>query len=115
MADLTPIAITKAGFDLPTQLVAADVAGDNFSSTSNGIFFVIENTDASPHNMTIVAPVANTKTSQFGNLPVTDLDIVVAAGETQAFTVPIGYQVTGKFLFTYDSITGIKVGGFSIA
>jgi len=114
MADLTPIAITKAGFDLPSQLVQAEIGGDNFNgSTSN--FYAIENTDGSLHTMTIAAPVANVDTQSFGNLPVTDLVIAVAAGELQTFSVPNGYQVNGKYNFTYDDITGMNVGGFSIA
>lgn len=115
MADLTPIAITKAGFDLAGQLTAADAGGDSFDSTATGLFFAVENTDAGAHTVTIVAPVSNTICPGFGELPITDLVITVGAGETQVFTIPVGYSAQGKFNLTYDAVTNVAVGGFSIA
>lgn len=110
MAELAFNAIDKTGVELSSLLVAASSGGDSFPTGNNGII-VINNGDASPHTVTISAPVATNKCPPFGNQAVADVAVVVPAGEQHIFTVPSGYGVSSLLLLTYDAVTSVTVGG----
>ncbi len=116
MAELTVLAIQKAGIaDISAVLVAADVAGDTVGSSS-GIFIAMANGDASPHTLTVAAPTATTDCGNFGELDVEDITLVVAAGDTGFVSIPLAYiDGSGDFAWTYDAITSVTIGVFSIA
>ena len=116
MAKLLVTAITKAGLaGITTSLVAADVAGDSVD-TSSGIFIVVANGDGSPHTLTVAAPVATAGCGNLGALDVDDITLVVAAGDTGFVSIPLGYvNGSGDLGWTYDAITSVTVGVFSIA
>jgi len=111
---VTPI--TKAGvLDLSAALVAADVAGDSVPSAS-GIFIAIENGDASPHTVTVSAPAASASCGRYGSVAIEDMTIIVPAGATAVFAIPLGYvSSTGDFVWTYDAVTSVAAGVFSIS
>ena len=110
MATLAFNAIDKAGVELASLLVAADVAGDTFPSGNDGII-VVNNGDASPHTVTIVTPTATKNCAPFGNQTIANIAVVVPAGEEHIFTVPSGYAVGGLISLTYDAVTSVTVGG----
>ena len=110
MALLAVNAITQAGLELDTSAVAADVAGDSVTASS-GLFIKVINGDASPHTVTVVKPVATVLCSPYGTVSLSDIPIVVPAGESRSFTIPAGYASE----WTYDAITSMTVGVFSIA
>ena len=115
MADLIPKAITKAGFDIIGELVAADVAGDIFDATGSNLFIAVQNTDAAAKTITIAAPVTEANCGNYGELAVEDMVFVIAQDELETFSIPAGYAVDGKFNISYSAVTGVLVGGFSIA
>lgn len=112
MATLTTQKIDEAGLDLSTALQAADVAGDTVVAAS-GQMIVMENTDVGAHTLTIATATVDVET-KFGACAVSDLVITVPAGEMHAFTVPIGYQSVGNLAWTYDAITGVNIGVFTL-
>jgi len=116
MTLLTVTRVSKAGVaDVIGGLVAADVAGDSVGSSS-GITILMNNADASPHTLTVSAPVATTNCTGYGSLPVADITLVVAAGDLGAVTIPLNYiDGSGNFAWTYDAVTSVTVGVFSAA
>lgn len=112
MAELSYIAVTPDGVDDEGLLTAADVAGDTFPASTNKLFRVL-NGDASPHTVTIAAPVSETSCGAYGQLAVSDIAITVPAGESRLFTIPLGYASGGLFALTYDAVTSVSVGGFA--
>lgn len=116
MALLTVTPITKAGIaDVTTALVAADVAGDSVVNSS-GLFVVVDNADAAPHTLTVTAPVASTICGNYGSLPVADVTLIVAASDRGYVAIPAGYvDSSGNLAWTYDAVTSVTVGVFSIA
>lgn len=116
MAELTVNSIQKAGIaDISAVLVAADVAGDSVGSSS-GIFIAMTNGDASPHTLTVAAPSATADCGNLGELAVEDITLVVAASNTGFVSIPLGYiDGSGNFSWTYDAITSVTIGVFSIA
>ena len=115
MALLTVTPITKSGVpDVAAALVAADVAGDSVNASS-GLFIAVDNADAAAHTLTIVAPVATAGCGHYGSLPVEDIAFEVAAGAMGFLTVPAGYSDGGNFSWTYDAVTAVSVGVFSLS
>jgi len=116
MAELTVQPVTKAGIaDLLGALAAAAAAGDSVVSAS-GLLLVVNNADASPHTVTIPAPVDTTVAGSYGEVDVDDMTLVVAAGDAGAITIPLGYvSGAGVFSWTYDDVTDVTVGVFSLA
>lgn len=116
MAVLTVNAVSKAGvLDLSAVLVAADVAGDSVGS-SGGLLLVLTNGDGSPHTLTVAAPTPTTNCGNLGSLDVDDIVFVVAAGDTGFLTIPLGYvDATGNFAWTYDAVTSVTIGVFSLS
>lgn len=115
MALLTVTAITKAGLNQDGAGVAADVAGDSVKSAS-GIFIEVTNGDASPHTATVAKPATSVSCPPYGSVTLADIVITVPAGETRSFTVPAGYaDSSANFAWTYDAITSMTVGVFSLA
>ena len=115
MANLTVQAITKAGItDILANLDAADVAGDDVAQSS-GLLIVVDNADVGSHTLTVAAPVANADCDPYGSLPVADLTLVVAAGTYGFITIPPGYGASNLFSWTYDDVTSVTVGVFSLA
>lgn len=115
MAALTVLPITKAGLDLTASLVAADVAGDTVVSSS-GLLFYAKNADASPHTITITPAVSSTDCGNYGELDVDPLTWTLPANTgNQAFTVPLGYAVSGSYNLAYDDVTSVTIGVFSLA
>lgn len=115
MAQLVVTAITKVGTDITADLVAADALLTDQVKTSSGLLMVVDNADAAPKVVTIAAPVPNINCAGYGQLPLTDIVHNVAAGERVFFTVPTGYAVDGQFVWTYDDVTSVTVGVFSLA
>lgn len=116
MAILTVTSIQKAGIaDISAVLVAADVAGDSYPASSD-LFIALANGDGSPHTLTVAAPSASANCGNLGALDVDDITLVVAAGDTGFLSVPLGYaDGSGNIAWTYDAITSVTVGVFSIA
>jgi len=115
MAILTVTPIQKSGLvSLTAELTAADAAGDQYDASS-GTFIVMENGDAAPHTLTVTAPAASAQCGNLGALPVADITLVVAAGATGLVSIPSGYADTGDYKWSYDAVTSVKIGVFSIA
>ena len=116
MALLTPTRISKAGIaDLLASLGAADAAGDSVVA-ANGLLVVMSNIDASPHTLTVAAPVATTRKAGFGDLSVSALNLTVAAGgDFGLITIPAEYAVSNEYSWTYDDVTGVTIGVFSLS
>ena len=115
MATLTVLPITKAGLNLTTSLVAADVAGDSVP-VSSGLMFYAKTTNAASSTITVTPPVSTTDCGNFGDLDVDPLVFTLAAntGE-QAFTIPLGYANSGVINLVYSAVTDVTVGVFSLA
>jgi len=115
MALLTVQEISKAGVaDLSTALTAAASGGDSVVASS-GIVIVVENADASPHTLTLTKPAASAECGSLGELVVADITLVVAAADIGMVTIPLGYAASGNFTWTYDAVTSVTVGVFSLA
>lgn len=115
MAQLTVTSITQDGVDQNASAVAADVAGDSVTASS-GLFVEMTNGDASPHTLTVAKPKTTTACPPFGTLDIDDIVITVPAGETRSFTIPPGFSDgSGNFAWTYDAVTSVKIGVFSLA
>lgn len=116
MAELTVSAISKSGIvDYTASLSAADAAGDSVRS-AGGIFIVLENGDASSHTLTVTRPSATAICDDLGSLAVEDITFTVGAGDTGFLSIPLGYSAAGgNFSWSYDAVTSVNVGVFSIA
>lgn len=116
MAELTVTPVTKAGIAAAIAgLVAAEAGGDEVESAP-GLLIVMENGDASSHTLTVTAPEATVDCGEYGDLAVDDLTLVVAAGGVGFLTIPRGYVTSAnKFAWTYDAVTSVTVGVFSLA
>lgn len=116
MAALTVQRVSKAGIDdLATALAAADVAGDEVPSAS-GLLVVVQNADASAHTLTVAAPVASVECGGYGALDVDAMTLVVAAGDIGFLAIPREYaDANNDLAWTYDDVTSVTVGVFSIA
>jgi hypothetical protein len=116
MAELTVQRVSKAGIaDMAGALEAAAALGDSVDNAS-GLLVVMGNGDASPHTLTVAAPTATTDCGNFGSLPVADLTLVVAAGDIGFLTIPPGYRDSDNlFSWTYDGVTDVTIGVFSLA
>lgn len=115
MAEVTVQSVTKAGIaDLSTALASADAAGDSVKQAQD-LLVVMENGDSGSHTLTVAAPQANTDCGNFGSLPVADLTLIVAAADTGILTIPAGYGDGVDFSWTYDDVTSVKIGVFSLA
>lgn len=110
MAILTPTKIQKSGIaNLGLILSSADAGGDQCIA-GDGLIFVMKNSDSSTHTMTLVKPSATINTSSYGALGLTDITLVVGAGDIGMVVIPSGYADDGKYLFTYDAVTAVTVG-----
>lgn len=115
MALLTVNNIDQAGLDISATAVAADVAGDSVKAASNLLIYV-ENNDAGAHTVTVAKPQATAQCGNLGTLTVNDIVISVPAGEARSFTIPQGYSdASGNFAWTYDAVTSVTIGVFSLA
>lgn len=115
MAELTVQSIAKAGIpDVDTALAAADVAGDSVNRAA-GLLIVMNNADGSPHTLTVAAPSANANCGNLGQLDVDPITLVVAAGDIGFLNIPAGYvAASGDYEWTYDAITSVTIGVFSL-
>ena len=115
MAILSVTPIQKSGLaDINAALVPADVAGDSYDASS-GTFVAVQNADAAPHTLTIIAPVTSAQCGNLGSLPVSDIEFTVAAGDLGVFAIPSGYADIGEYKWSYDDVTSLSVGVFSIS
>ncbi len=115
MAELTVQAITKAGLaGVSAALASADVAGDTVKQAQE-LLIVMDNTDSSPHTLTVAAPAATAECGDLGSLAVSDLTLVVANGNIGFLTIPSGYGDGAEFSWTYDDVTSLAIGVFSLA
>ena len=110
MAALAFNAVDKSGVELSSLLVAAAAGGDTFPTGNDGVI-VVNNGDASPHTVTIAAPVATKNCPPYGNQSVANIAVVIPAGEQHIFTVPSGYGVSSLISLTYDAVTSVTIGG----
>lgn len=116
MATLVPTAIKKAGIaDIDVPLVSADVAGDKVPSAS-GLMIVMKNADSGPHTLTVAVPSANQDVGNLGLLDIDPIVLTVAAADTGFVSIPQGYaDANGDLAWTYDAVTSLDIGVFSIA
>lgn len=114
MAKLTVLPITPDGVDFAADNVAANVAGDSVDQSS-GLLIAVENGAGAPITVTVSAPVAEAKAGDFGQQAVADIEVVVTNGTTEVFTIPKGFAVLGDYVWTYSSITSVKIGVYSLA
>lgn len=115
MATLTVQNVSKAGLaDLSGALAAADAAGDQVAA-AGGLLLVVENGDASSHTVTVARPSATANVGGYGDLAVADLTLTVAAGDIGFLTIPSKYADGSNFAWTYDAVTSLGVGVFSLA
>ena len=116
MALLTVTPITKAGGpDLVSTLANSASAGGDQVPYASGLLIVVNNEDASSHTATISAPTSTVDCGDFGDVALTDIALVVAAGEVKPVSVPAGYAAGGLISITYDAVTSVSVEVFSIA
>ena len=78
MADLAYTAVTPSGVN-DADLTAADVAGDTFPADTNK-FFKVDNADAAPHTVTVVAPTSETVCGNYGKVSLSDIVVSIPAG-----------------------------------
>ncbi|MCK4621336.1 MAG: hypothetical protein KAT62_03875 [Desulfuromonadales bacterium] len=116
MAKLSVTAIQKAGIaDISAAMVAAGAAGDSVDASS-GILIAVSNGDAAPHTLTVAKPSTSKDCGNLGALAIDDITLVVAAGKTGFVAIPLGYvDGSGDLAWTYDAVTSMTVGAFSIA
>ena len=109
MAVLPTTLITTSGTVLGA-LAAASAGGDKVNF-GNQTFVVVKNADAAPHTVTLVTP------SNVSGLAIADKPVVVAASTT-AFIGPfesVFVDSTDRTVaLTYDAVTSLTVGAFSI-
>lgn len=114
MATLTPTRISAAGLaDFTASLSAADVLGDQVSA-ANRLLVVMENGDAGSHTLTIAKPAASVNCSGYGDLTVDDLTLTVASGNVGFLTIPGKYADGANFEWTYDDVTSVNIGVFTL-
>jgi hypothetical protein len=110
MAELTPKQIDETGFaDLATTISTAAAAGGDQVRYSSGMFIAVNNGDASSHTLTVAAPVSTVGVQGYGDLPLSDITLVVAAGDIGVVRVPAKYQQNGFVNWTYDAVTSVTV------
>lgn len=116
MAVLQVQQVSKKGIvDVLNALSPADAAGDSVPSAP-GLLIVMDNTDASAHTLTVAAPVAEANCGNYGALTVDPLTLVLATNQSGFLAIPNGYvDANNNFAWTYDAVTGVKIGVFSIA
>lgn len=108
MAALTVNQIDLGGVEYALESAAA--GGDTFVNNGKSIF-VIDNADASPHTVTFNTP---------GKIKGVDIDnpaVTIPAGETHfigPFDTSIFNGATGTVAVTYDGVTSVTVGVFSL-
>lgn len=116
MALLTVNSINQNGLDISATAVAADPSLTDSVKAAGDLFFYVENNDAGAHTVTVAKPQATAQCGNLGTLTVNDIVISVPAGEARSFTIPQGYSdASGNFAWTYDAVTSITVGVFSLA
>lgn len=114
MTLLTVQSITPDGVDLDALLTQAVAAGDSVANTA-GLLFKMKNADSGAHTLTLAAPVATAQAGSFGEQAISDIVIVVSAGESKEFTVPAGYADQGLFSWDYDDDISVSIGVFALA
>lgn len=115
MAELTVQQVSKSGVaDVETALAAADATGDSVRQ-AEGLLLVVNNGDASSHTITVSAPKSTQNCGNLGALPVSDISFVVAAGDIGFLTIPAGYGNGDFFQWSYDAVTSVSVGVFSLS
>lgn len=113
MATLTPIDVTVAGAD-PSG-ASASAGGDQFKNDGN-VLLRVENTDASPHTVTVadqgsVAPVGATTFDPNVEIAVAAGDVVIAGPfKSNRFN-----DANGFVQVTYDSETGLEVSALQLS
>ena len=108
MAALVTTPITTSGVVLGV-LAAASVGGDTITA-SDRTFLVVKNADTVPHTVTLVTP------GNVSGLAIADKPVVVTNGTT-ALIGPFGsvfIDPTGIISVTYDAVTSVTVGAFTI-
>lgn len=116
MSTLTPVSISKAGLaDLDASLAAADSGGDKYANAS-GLFILMKNADSGSHTLTVAAPFASAESGNLGALDVDPITLVVADADIGLLAVPAGYaDANGDIAWTYDAVTSVTIGVFSVA
>lgn len=115
MATLSVNSVSKAGIvDIDVPLVSADVAGDDVVSSSK-LLLVLKNDDASPHTLTLTRPSATIQCGNVGLADLSDIVLIVAGSDIGFVTIPDGYASAGSFSWTYDAVTSLSIGIFSLA
>lgn len=114
MATLTVQSVTEAGTgDILAALSNASGSGDAVIP-AGALLIVMNNADASSHTLTVGKPSATEDTSNLGSLVVADLTLVVAAGKHGFLVIPPGFAQSSLMSWTYDAVTSVKIGVFSL-
>jgi len=118
MAQLSVNLIDDAGVAIDANTVSAEAGGDSFLNRSNGrTFLLVENTDASSHDVTLTAQQTEVQKDGFGTLDIGDVVVSVPAGESRLIAVPPGSfnDSEGLVQASYSDQTGMNVGAFRVA
>lgn len=106
MAALTTNVAPHTGLRVDDLLTAADAGGDD-CATGEGVFLLVQNTNASTRTVTIATPQVID-----GDLAVADRDFTVAATTgLSVIPVPDLYRdpATGRAAVTYDAVADLTV------
>ena len=103
MSDLLITAITKEVIQLPCEQF--DPIEEVLDSTINGVAIIAFNFAGvvADHTITILAPVSEVGTDNYGNLPVDDFEVTVPHSDQVIFRVPYGYADNGKLIMSCTS------------
>lgn len=108
MALIAKQAVDRDG--LTISFTAASAGGDTAEAADDSVLLV-RNDDAGPHTVTMVTP----KTVE--GLPVDDLAVTVAAGDTAALRLgprDVFADADGIISVTYDAVTAVTVAVLSV-
>lgn len=112
MAVLTRADVTKAGrADLDALLVAAASGGDQVANDDNTLI-IVKNGGGSSVTVTVTAQKSEVTVPGFGTFTVSDISLVVAAGDIGLITAPkAAYNnADGKVAIGYSGVTSVTVG-----
>lgn len=113
MANLTIQKVDRDGL-VPT-FDAADAAGDAFPNDDRTVL-VVKNGDTVAHTVTLAAQKTVLYRDGFGEIPIADLAVTVAAGgEAYVQAPPASHNdPSGKVQVTYDAVTSVTVAAIRI-
>ena len=96
-------------------LLAAQVGGDSYPH-GDDTFFVVDNADAAPVNVTVQVQNAGFKFPGAGTVDFEDIVVPVPAGAQRWITVPKRPYAddNGHVQLTYSAVANVTVGAFKL-